>query len=118
MQEDEQDFSFTEYQVLTSETAIYPGQGTMLGLAYAVLGASNESGEIAGKLKKALRDDEGVVTDERRESLLAEVGDTLWYLARVCDELDSSLEEVASANIAKLLDRSARGVLAGDGDKR
>ncbi len=113
-----EDFSFTEYQVITHETAIYPGQDTITGLIYASLGAVNEAGEVAGKVKKVMRDDGMIVTAEKREAILSEVGDTLWYLARVCDELGSSLEEAASNNVSKLLDRQARGVLGGSGDKR
>jgi len=46
------------------------------------------------------------------------LGDVLWYLAQVCTEINLSLDEVAEANIAKLLDRLERGVIKGDGDNR
>jgi NTP pyrophosphatase (non-canonical NTP hydrolase) len=114
----EEDLSFTEYQVITASTAIYPGQGTSLGLSYVTLGLVGEAGEIANKVKKVLRDDGGIVSEEKREAVLAELGDVLWYLARLADELDSSLEQSASENISKLLDRQTRGVLGGSGDTR
>ena len=45
-----------DYQRRAAETAIYPGRGEMLGLTYTTLGLSSEAGEVAGKVKKLLRD--------------------------------------------------------------
>ncbi len=113
------ELTFTEYQLKVAETAIYPevGTGSMLALAYVGLGLG-EAGEVQGKIKKILRDDNGVVSDAKREAILAEVGDLLWYAARVVDELDSSLELVAEGNLHKLNSRKERGVLGGSGDER
>ena len=79
---------------------------------------ASEAGEVAGKLKKVFRDDGGKISPERREQLLSEVGDVLWYVAMVAMELGSSLSAVAEANLDKLLDRDTRGVIGGDGDTR
>ena len=79
---------------------------------------ASEAGEVAGKLKKAIRDEGGEISPERREQLLSEVGDVLWYVAMVAMELGSSLSAVAEANLDKLLDRDTRGVIGGDGDTR
>lgn len=106
------------YQTLADETAIYPGKDELTGLLYATLGLTNEAGEVAGKVKKALRDDAGVISLERREALVGELGDVLWYVAAVATELDVSLEEVAARNLLKLTSRKERGVLGGDGDNR
>jgi len=73
---------------------------------------------VAGKIKKVFRDKDGLIGGAEREALKAELGDMLWYLAQICTELDISLEEVAEANLAKLLDRQARGKIKGDGDNR
>lgn len=107
--------NFDEYQQLASTTAKYPSHS---GLTYTVLGLASEAGEVAGKLKKAIRDSDGTVSPERREQLLAEVGDVLWYVAMVAMELNATLSSVAEANLDKLLDRKARGVIGGDGDTR
>jgi NTP pyrophosphatase (non-canonical NTP hydrolase) len=109
--------AFEEYQRRTAETAIYPGQGGILGLAYVGLGLG-ESGEVQGKIKKILRDDNGEVTEAKRLALAKELGDMLWYVSQTATELGLSLEEVASANLAKLASRKERGVLQGDGDER
>lgn len=109
-----------EYQERTSDSAVYPGarEQNLIGLIYAGLGASNEAGEIAGKIKKIMRDDNGQITDEKRIAIQGEVGDTLWYLGQVADQLGLKLGAIAEANIAKLKDRKDRGVLQGSGDNR
>lgn len=110
-------YTFNEYQEKTGETAIYPGKGETLGLLYVGLGLG-ESGEVQGKLKKVIRDHEGVVTEESRAAITKELGDTLWYVAQTASELGISLEDIAQQNISKLLDRKERGVLKGSGDNR
>ena len=128
-----------EYQKSVMTTAIFPGQGTICGLMYVILGLSNEAGEVAGKLKKALRDDMGadinamvelqpssiapdindlVLSPERVDMIKKELGDVFWYLAASADQLGVSLTDIASGNTAKLKDRQERGKLGGDGDIR
>lgn len=113
------DFSFTDYQLVTGATAVYPevGTGSQLALAYCGLGLG-EAGEIQGKIKKILRDDGGVLTSEKRQMIEKEMGDNLWYLSQLANEMGSSLEQIALGNVDKLRDRRERGVLAGDGDDR
>lgn len=108
------------YQKAADVTAVYEGHGTgtWQALAYAALGAAGEAGEIANKVKKVNRDDGMEVTPERKEAILGEVGGCLWYLAAVCTELQTSLTQVAKANILQLADRSQRDALWGDGDNR
>lgn len=109
--------SFQEYQCQTASTAIYPGQGELTGLLYVGLGLG-EAGEIQGKMKKILRDDNGVITDEKRAALAKELGDLLWYVSQASTELGVSLETIASDNLAKLARRKERGTLQGSGDER
>jgi len=108
--------NFSDYQTKSRVTATYPAIGH--GVIYPTLGLVNEAGEVAGKIKKVFRDKEGVISIETREALKAELGDVLWYLAQVSTELDLSLDEIAEYNLAKLLDRQARGKIKGDGDNR
>lgn len=108
--------NFTDYQTKSRVTAKYPAIGH--GVIYPTLGLVNEAGEAAGKIKKIFRDRNGVIGEAERQALKAELGDVLWYLAQVCTELDLSLDEVAESNLAKLLDRQARGKIQGDGDDR
>lgn len=111
---------FNEYQQKSRKTAVYPDAGD--NFVYPALGLLGESGEIADKLKKLMRD-KGVstpsqMTDEQREELKKELGDVLWYIAQLSTELGLELEEVAGKNIHKLYSRMDRGVLSGSGDNR
>lgn len=81
---------------------------------YPALGLCGEAGEFADKIKKTWRN--GTPLDKR--AALLELGDVLWYLSACARDLGSSLEEVAAMNVAKLLDRRARGVLKSEGDNR
>src|SRR5487761_2698598 len=88
--------NFTDYQTKSRVTAKYPAIGH--GVIYPTLGLVNESGEVAGKIKKVFRDKDGVIREETREALKAELGDVLWYLAQVSTELNLSLDEIAEYN--------------------
>jgi NTP pyrophosphatase (non-canonical NTP hydrolase) len=106
----------SDYQQRSRATAVYPGAGD--NLTYPALGLCGEAGEVAEKVKKALRDDGGVLTEERREALAAELGDVLWYAAQLATEAGLDLDEIAADNLAKLLSRKERNVLQGSGDTR
>ena len=108
--------NFNEYQTKSRKTAGYPAIGH--AVIYPTLGLVNEAGEVAGKIKKVFRDKDGEISAETREALKAELGDVLWYIAQVCTELEISLDDVVEYNLAKLLDRKARGQIRGDGDNR
>ncbi len=105
----------SEYQRLSRRTAEYPREAW---LTYPALGLSGEAGEVAEHAKKAIRDDGGQVTDERRRAMAKELGDVLWYVAQLASELGLDLDEIAQGNLDKLLSRQRRGVLSGSGDER
>lgn len=110
--------TLNEYQAAATSTAVYPGRGSVLGLIYVSLKLNGEAGEVAENVGKSMRDDNSEITPERRRKLLLELGDTLWYLAAAASELGFSLEDVAKANVEKLLSRQERGTLQGSGDDR
>ncbi|MBR0424450.1 nucleoside triphosphate pyrophosphohydrolase family protein [Candidatus Saccharibacteria bacterium] len=89
-----------------------------VGFVEKVLGLTGEAGETADKIKKILRDKNGVLNDEDREAICKELGDTLWYLASIARYLDLPLSEVAEKNVAKLEDRYVRNKIHGAGDER
>ena len=66
-----------------------------VGFIEKVLGLVGEAGETADKIKKILRDKDGVVSDGDRELISKELGDTLWYIAAIARYLDLSLSEIA-----------------------
>lgn len=105
-----------DYQELSARTALYPK--TNHPVYYPAMGLGGEAGEVLNQVKKVMRDDADVVTDQRRAALKKELGDVLWYLAQVASALDLKLSDIASANLTKLFDRKARGVLRGSGNNR
>ena len=60
---------------------------------YVRLGLISEVGEVAGQVKRIIRDDGGVLTPERREKLLDELGDVLWYWAQRCESEGERMPE-------------------------
>lgn len=108
--------NFEEYQKKSRETAVYPNKGN--NFIYPVLGLVGEAGEVAEKIKKVLRDDKGIVDDQKKEEIKKELGDVLWYLAQIATELNLSLDEIVETNLEKLESRKQRNKLHGSGDNR
>ena len=107
--------TFTNYQVKAAATAIYPDNMKVL---YPAMGLPSEVGEFLNKLKKVYRDNGGVITEDTRSWLEDEMGDVMWYIAQLCNDLDISMEFAAMQNLSKLSDRQERDVLTGNGDNR
>lgn len=108
--------TFDEYQRESKKTAFYPNWGN--NFIYPALGLTSEAGEVAGKIKKVVRDKGGVVDEQTRQEVGKELGDTLWYIAQLASELKLSLSTLAEQNITKLQSRQQRQTLPGDGDNR
>jgi len=103
--------TFDEYQLKAESTAVfkeayYPYASLMI-----------EAAELADvTCKPILRGDP--VSSSSKDRIKKEAGDVLWNLAVLLKREGIKLSEVAEANIAKLADRQARGVLMGSGDNR
>ena len=106
----------SNYQERSRVTAVYPDAGA--NLLYPTLGLCGEAGEVAEKVKKMVRDDGGVLSDERRVALAGELGDVLWYVAQLATEAGLDLGAIARDNLDKLRSREQRGALQGSGDER
>lgn len=111
---------FDEYQELAKEYDFFEPNEDLrdAGFIEKILGLTGEAGEVADKIKKIIRDKDGVVADEDKESIEKELGDVLWYLASLARYLEIPLSQVAMHNIEKLEDRMHRNVLHGEGDER
>lgn len=107
--------NMNDYQNQASRTAIYNDADVII---YPALGLVSEAGEVAGKIKKVLRDHNGNFSPEDRWAIADEIGDVLWYIAALCFDMGTPLEVVAQRNLDKLNSRLARGVLGGSGDNR
>lgn len=106
---------FNEYQEKAVSTAVY-GAGNFI--IYPTLGLCGEAGEVAEKVKKIYRDNDGKFTKEHRFAIKKELGDVLWYIANLANDLGITLQDVASTNINKLEDRKKRDKIHGNGDER
>ena len=109
------ELKFNEYCNAAATTDSYPNE--FKPWVYA-LGLTGEAGELADKIKKVYRDDNGVFNHEKRDAIVKELGDVLWYLTRLGATLGFSLEQIAARNIEKLADRAKRGKIGGSGDER
>ena len=123
----------SEYQQLTEDTAVYPKE---IGLFYTMLGFIGETGELAEKIKKVIRDDidwdihsnldaqsvTHLIIQEIHNhpdyDIEDELGDIFYYFMRVCEELECDSGAIAERNIEKLHDRMERDVIHGSGDYR
>lgn len=75
-------------------------------------------GKVAGLAKKAIRDDDGLVTEERSQKIktLLEFIKNDWV--EIVVAMGGYPEEVLQGNLDKLQSRKDRGVLTGSGDNR
>jgi len=126
--------NFNEYQEKALETAIFEKQGQLgfielspdsnegmvnfTSFIYPVLGLCGETGEIAEKIKKLIRDKKAILDEEFISEIKKELGDVLWYLAVLAKQFDLNLNDIAEKNIEKLASRKERNVLSGSGDER
>ena len=108
--------TFEEYQKESRKTALYPNRDN--NFIYPVLGLCGESGEIANKIQKVIRDDGGIMSGLKKEEIKKELGDVLWYISQIATELGLSLDSVAKLNIEKLKSRLERNKISGSGDNR
>ena len=111
--------SFAEYNEACKSTDMTFDNSD--SLFYLALGISGEAGEVADHVKKSIRDDGTTgsnISPKRRELILKELGDTMWYMNKMARVLGSSLDEVAKMNIDKLKSRLSRDKLHGSGDDR
>ena len=100
-----------QYQQQAAKTAVYPEDKAY---RYLIAGLAGEVGEVSSIFAKHWRGD-GPLTSDKLE---AELGDVLWFVAMLADEIGCDLSEVAQGNLDKLADRAERGKLKGSGDNR
>ena len=103
--------TFHEYDALAMRTAHHP-TGSEKALLYAGCALAGEAGEVANEIKKVSRDDSGVLTEDRRNKIVSEIGDVLWYLNSLANEIGVTLMWCAMNNISKLEERHAARLAA------
>ena len=103
------------YQQVAKTTAIYPREQAII---YPALGLTGEAGEVANKVKKIIRDDGYKTNENLVQEISAEIGDCLWYISVLADDIGCKLSDIANANLLKLANRKEKGTIHGSGDKR
>ena len=106
---------FKTYNIESSKVLLYPRDIAPL---YLALGVNGEAGEVGEKVKKVYRDRSGVFDGTSTLEIQKEIGDVLWYLNRLSEELGFTLESAAILNLRKIQDRIDREVLQSEGDNR
>jgi len=109
---------FRKYQALAKRTLKKSNETPMQLIARLGLGLCGESGEVAEKIKKLMRDKGGDISTDDRLKLAKEIGDVLWYCALLSQELGLDLQTIAVLNIMKLEERNKKGKIKGEGDER
>ncbi len=115
--------NFNEYQdwAKTTDTFNVPDSNIKAsepGFVAKILGLVGESGEVAEKFKKVIRDKNGILTEEDKIEIAKELGDVLWYISALSWYMGIPLEDVAKINREKLSKRKAENKLHGAGDNR
>ena len=111
---------FNEYQKIAATTDVGTAAQDNIkpGWLYYILGIGGETGELLEHVKKHFRDDYGEMSKERRDNIIGEAGDIMWYIARLCSHLGIDFEEVFLKNCDKLARRKEKNLIHGDGDNR
>lgn len=107
--------TLNDYQKEALSTAVY-GSGSKI--IYPTLGLAGEAGEVADKVKKVLRDNNGEFDEWRKLQIAAEIGDVLWYIAALTNDLGYTMEDIAKLNLGKLKSRRENNTIHGEGDNR
>ena len=87
------------------------GDHVYYNLYYSALGLASEAGEVAGEVKKVIRNDGNRLTDGRSQCILDELADVLWYVQGVCVATNSTVEELIDHLEEKLSDRMNQGTI-------
>lgn len=95
-QREKEKVSLAEYQKLCQSTAKGFADKEK-ELADWGLGVSGEAGDLAGCIKKTL-----FHKNDQRAGIKENIGDTMWYLAMICNYFNWDFEEVLAENIKKL----------------
>lgn len=116
--------SIYDYQVATQETFLRDAMIANLEqdnapIIYAALELNGEAGEVADIVKKQyIRDGNGNLNAETVTSIEKEIGDCMFAIACLANELNLDMMQIARVNMEKLRSRKLRGVIQGSGDNR
>lgn len=105
-----------QYEEFMQTSKFYPQD--KLPITYPALGLNGEAGEVAEKVKKCWRDNDGVFDDNIKRAILKELADTLWYIWACADDMGYTLKDVLEIGIKKVKERKETNTVHGSGDDR
>jgi NTP pyrophosphatase (non-canonical NTP hydrolase) len=73
------------------------------------LGITGEAGDVASCIKKTFAHD-----NDQKAGIRENIGDTMWYVAMICNFFNWDMQEVLEENIAKLKNRFPNGFTIDD----
>lgn len=130
----EYDDAYARYQEFTRATRVEQHPDGLRGVMTTALQKAAEAGEVAGKFAKSLRDDPcwielqymnqselnvcNHLPDERRNQILHELSDDIYYISEMCNHFGISLLDLMEINVHKLRARVMKGTIQGQGDNR
>lgn len=88
-----------EYQELCKKTAKKFENPTEEVMCYG-LGIAGEAGDVAGCIKKTFAH-----SGDQKQGIRENLGDTMWYIAMICEYFGWDLNEILQENIDKLQKR-------------
>ena len=92
--------SFEDYAQFQKST-----QTKDFDIKYMAIGLGGEVGELLNEIKKMERDDNNILTKDRKQKIILEIGDILWYLQGLSSKLNITLDSALQTNIDKLSKR-------------
>jgi NTP pyrophosphatase (non-canonical NTP hydrolase) len=107
--------NFFDYERIAMSTKVGWNKNEIL---YPLVGMCGETGEVADKIKKVIRDKNGNFSKEDKIEILKEIGDTLWYMTALCQDLGYTLKDAANINLEKVTKRREENTIHGEGDNR
>ena len=107
--------NFSDYEKIAMSTKVGWNNNEIL---YPLIGMCGETGEVADKIKKVLRDKNGKFSESDSLEILKEIGDTLWYMTALCHDLGYTLKDAANINLEKVTKRREDNTIHGEGDNR
>lgn len=107
--------TLNDYQDVCKQFIAFPDKFT---ITYPALLLASETGEVCDKIHKCIRDQKDLNYADLPTIIMPELGDVLWAVAILAQNLGLSLEEIAVANLEKLKDRKERNAIKGSGDDR
>ena len=80
---------FEEYIILQKKS-----EKKNFNIQYYILGLFGEIGEVLNELKKFERDDNYILTKKRKNNLISELGDCIWYISAICNKIDYNISNL------------------------